>query len=149
VHPNKELYKKWQKDGHLKVLPGNVIDYRHITNDILKRNERLLILGIGYDPYKSIEFVNILSAAGAKNVIQPVKQTYGTFTSPVESFELAAKTAKISFNQNPIVWYCFGNAMMDEDRLGNKKPIKRSANEKIDATITNLMTFHLFNNYVR
>lgn len=149
VHPNKELYKKWQKDGHLKVLPGNVIDYRHITNDILKRNERLLILGIGYDPYKSIEFVNILSAAGAKNVIQPVKQTYGTFTSPVESFELAAKTKKISFNQNPIVWYCFGNAMMDEDRLGNKKPIKRSANEKIDATITNLMTFHLFNNYVR
>lgn len=149
VHPNKELYKKWQKDGHLKVLPGNVIDYRHITNDILKRNERLLILGIGYDPYKSIEFVNILSAAGAKNVIQPVKQTYGTFTSPVESFELAAKTGKISFNQNPIVWYCFGNAMMDEDRLGNKKPIKRSANEKIDPTITNLMTFHLFNNYVR
>lgn len=149
VHPNKELYKKWQKDGHLKVLPGNVIDYRHITNDILKRNERLLILGIGYDPYKSIEFVNILSAAGAKNVIQPVKQTYGTFTSPVESFELAAKTQKISFNRNPIVWYCFGNAMMDEDRLGNKKPIKRSANEKIDATITNLMTFHQFNNYVR
>lgn len=149
VHPNKELYKKWQKDGHLKVLPGNVIDYRHITNDILKRNERLLILGIGYDPYKSIEFVNILSAAGAKNVIQPVKQTYGTFTSPVESFELAAKTGKISFNQNPIVWYCFGNAMMDEDRLGNKKPIKRSANEKIDPTITNLMTFYLFNNYVR
>ena len=38
---------------------------------------------------------------------------------------------------------------MDEDRLGNKKPIKRSANEKIDVTITNLMTFHLFNNYVR
>lgn len=149
VHPNKELYKKWQKDGYLIVLPGNVIDYRHITNDILKRNERLLILGIGYDPYKSIEFVNILSAAGAKSVIQPVKQTYGTFTSPVESFELAAKTGKISFNKNPIVWYCFGNAMMDEDRLGNKKPIKRSANEKIDATITNLMTFHLFNNYVR
>ena len=149
THPNKELYKKWQKDGHLKVLPGNVIDYRYITNDILKRNEMLFILGVGYDPYKSMEFVNILSASGADKVIQPVKQTYGTFTSPVESFELAAKTQKISFNRNPIVWYCFGNAIMDEDRLGNKKPIKRSANEKIDATITNLMTFHLFNNYVR
>ncbi|MDL2230551.1 terminase large subunit [Alistipes sp. OttesenSCG-928-L06] len=148
-HPNKELYKKWQRDGHLKVLPGKVIDYRYITNDILQRNKKLLILGIGYDPYKSMEFVNILSAAGAKNVIQPVKQTYGTFTSPVESLELAVKTQKISFNQNPIVWYCFGNAMLDEDRLCNKKPIKRSENEKIDATITNLMTFHLFNNYTR
>lgn len=149
VHPNKELYKKWQNEGHLKVLPGNVIDYRYITNDILERNKKLLILGIGYDPYKSMEFVNTLSASGAKKVIQPVKQTYGTFTSPVESLELAVKLQKISFNNNPIVWYCFGNAVMDEDRLGNKKPIKRSVNEKIDAAITNLMTFHLFNNYVR
>ena len=151
VHPNKELYKKWKKDGHLKVTPGNVIDYRYITNDILARNQKLLILGLGYDPYKSMEFVNIFSASspGAGKVIQPVKQTYGTFTSPVESFELAAKQGQISFNQNPIVWYCFGNAVLDEDRLGNRKPIKRSSNEKIDATITNLMTFHLFNNYKR
>ena len=149
VHPNKELYRKWQKEGYLKVLRGNVIDYRCVADDILARNERLLILGIGYDPYKSMEFVNILSAAGAKNVIKPVRQTYGTFTSPVESFELAVKTGKISFNRNPIVWYCFGNAVMDEDRLCNKKPIKRSANEKIDCTVTNLMTFYLFNNYTR
>lgn len=149
VHPNKELYRKWQKDGHLKVLPGNVIDYRYITNDVLAMGKQVRILGIGYDPYRSMEFVNILSAAGGGEYIKPVKQTYGTFTSPVESFELAAKTKKISFNQNPIVWYCFGNAVLDEDRLGNKKPIKRSANEKIDATITNLMTFYQFNNYVR
>lgn len=149
VHPNKELYKKWEKEGHLQVLPGKVIDYRYIANAIIAKNKFLLILGIGYDPYKSIEFVNIISASGAKNVLTPVKQTYGAFTSPVESFEIAAKTAKISFNKNPIVWYCFGNAVMDEDRLGNKKPIKRSANEKIDPTITNLMSFHLFNNYVR
>lgn len=149
VHPNRELYKKWQRDGHLIVLPGNVIDYRYITNDILRRNKKLCILRIGYDPYKSMEFINILSAAGAAKAIQPVKQTYGTFTSPVESLELAVKKQNISFNQNPIVWYCFGNAMLDEDRLCNKKPIKRSANEKIDATITNLMTFYLFNNYER
>lgn len=149
VHPNKELYRKWEKEGHLKVLPGNVIDYRYITNDILARGKKVRILGVGYDPYRSMEFVNILSAAGGSKYINPVKQTYGTFTSPVESFELAAKTQKISFNQNPIVWYCFGNAVLDEDRLGNKKPIKRSANDKIDATITNLMTFYQFNNYVR
>lgn len=149
VHPNKELYRKWQRDGHLNVLPGNVIDYRHITDDILARNKKLHILRIGYDPYKSMEFVNILSAAGAKKSIQPVKQTYGTFTSPVESFELVAKEKKISFSPNPIVWYCFGNAVMDEDRLCNKKPIKKSANGKIDAAITNLMTFYLFNNYTR
>lgn len=152
VHPNKEIYQKWADEGHLIVIPGNVIDYGMIANDIIRRDKHLLIVNIGYDPYKSMEFVNLLSASigdTAANVVKPVKQTYGAFTSPVETFEYAVKTKTISFNQNPMVWYCFGNAMLDEDRLGNKKPIKRTANEKIDATITNLMTFYLFNNDVR
>ena len=152
VHPNKEIYQKWANEGYLIVIPGNVIDYGMIANDIIRRDKHLQIINIGYDPYKSMEFVNLLSASigdTAANVVKPVKQTYGAFTSPVETFEYAVKTKTISFNQNPIVWYCFGNAMLDEDRLGNKKPIKRTANEKIDATITNLMTFFLFNNDVR
>lgn len=151
-HPNKDIYQKWADEGHLILIPGNVIDYGLIANDIIRRDKHLLIVNIGYDPYKSMEFVNLLAASigdAAANVIKPVKQTYGTFTSPVETFEYAVKTKTISFNKNPMVWYCFGNAMLDEDRLGNKKPIKRTANEKIDATITNLMTFYLFNNDVR
>lgn len=146
-HPNRELYKKWIAAGYLKLCPGCVIDYKIIVNDILTRNKDLCILRVGYDPYRSIEFVNMLSAAGAKNILQPVKQTYGTFTSPVESFELAAKTGKVTFDNNPINWYCFGNAIMDEDRNENKKPVKRSQYEKIDGAITTLMTFWLFNNY--
>lgn len=148
-HPNEELYKKWTKDGHLRILPGSVIDYRAIVSDILKRNEYLGILAIGYDPYRSIEFINMLSAAGAAKVITPVKQTYATFTSPIESFEITMAMEKITFDPNPITAYCFGNALMDEDKNENRKPIKRSQNEKIDGVITNLMDFWLFNNVER
>lgn len=145
-HPNRELYEKWAKDGDLKLCKGNVIDYKLIVTDILARNKCVKILGIGYDPYRSAEFVNMLSASGAKKILIPVKQTYGTFTSPVESFELAVKRGKISFSKNPITYYCFGNAVLDEDRNENKKPIKKTHNLKIDGTITNLMTFYLYNN---
>lgn len=146
-HPNKELYKRWAKKGFLKLCPGSVIDYRMICNDILEADKYIRILGLGYDPYKSMEFVNLISASGAKNVVQPVKQTYGTFTSPVETFEMAAKTGQVTFNHNDINSYCFGNAVMDEDKLENRKPIKRTQTGKIDGVITALMTFHLFNNY--
>lgn len=149
THPNKELYKKWVNEGHLKTIKGNVIDYKLIANDIMKRGRNIKILKIGYDPYKAVEFVNTIIALGGKDNIEPVKQTYGTFTSPVESIEYAIKTSSITFNYNPIIWYCFGNAMIDEDRLGNRKPIKKNANDKIDCTITNTMNFHLFNNYKR
>lgn len=148
-HPNKELYKKWAKEGHLKVIKGNVIDYKLIANDIMKRGSQLKILKIGYDPYKAAEFVNTVIALGGKDNIEPVSQTYGAFTSPVETIEYAIKTSSINFNNNPIIWYCFGNALIDEDRLGNRKPIKKNANDKIDCTITNTMNFSLFNNYVR
>lgn len=145
-HPNRELYEKWAKDGHLKLCKGNVIDYKQIVADILARNKAVKILGIGYDPYRSAEFVNMLSASGAKKILTPVKQTYGTFTSPVESFELAVKRGLMSFSPNPITYYCFGNAVLDEDRNENKKPIKKTHNLKIDGAITNLMTFYLYNN---
>lgn len=148
-HPNKELYQKWVKEKHLKTIKGNVIDYKLIANDIMKRGANLKILKIGYDPYKAAEFVNTIIALGGKEHIEPVSQTYGSFTSPVESIEYAIKTSSITFNNNPIIWYCFGNAMIDEDRLGNRKPIKKATNDKIDCTITNTMNFHLFNNYPR
>lgn len=146
-HPNRELYRGWADAGYLQLCEGDIIDYQQITDDIFRRAGYLQILGIGYDPYKSAEFVNLLSAAAGGDYVTPIKQTYGTFTSPVESFELALYRKKITFDPNPITPYCFSNAVIDEDRLGNKKPIKRLHNLKIDSTITNLMTFHLYNNY--
>lgn len=147
-HPNRELYERWAADGYLRLCDGNVIDYRMIVNDINARNrENVRILNIGYDPYKSMEFVNMMGASGAKKVLQPIKQTYGTFTSPVESFEIAARTGRVTFNYNPINWYCFGNAVIDEDRLENRKPIKKSQNAKIDGAVTSVMTFYLYNNF--
>ena len=147
-HPNRELYERWAADGYLRLCDGNVIDYRMIVNDINARNrESIRILNIGYDPYKSMEFVNMRGASGAKKVLQPIKQTYGTFTSPVESFEIAARTGRVTFNYNPINWYCFGNAVIDEDRLENRKPIKKSQNAKIDGAVTSVMTFYLYNNF--
>lgn len=147
-HPNPELYERWAADGYLRLCDGNVIDYRMIVNDINALNrESVRILNIGYDPYKSMEFVNMMGASGAKKVLQPIKQTYGTFTSPVESFEIAARTGRVTFNYNPINWYCFGNAVIDEDRLENRKPIKKSQNAKIDGAVTSVMTFYLYNNF--
>lgn len=146
-HPNEELYRRWVDAGYLKLCKGDVIDYRMIVEDILTRNKTLLILQIGYDAYKSQECVNMLGAAGAMGVLKAVPQTYGNFSSPVESFEYAARTGKLKINNNPINFYCFGNAVLDTDRNENKKPIKRSQFRKIDGVITMLMTFWLFNNY--
>lgn len=154
-HPNKELYKIWVSAGFMKICPGAVISESMIVEDVLKRNKKLTILQIGYDPYKSQEVVNALGAAimasGTKpeKILRAVPQTYGAFTSPVETFEMAAKSMppKVALSMNPILPYCFGNCYLDEDRMCNKKPLKRKENLKIDGAIASLMTFWLYNNY--
>lgn len=148
-HPNEKLYRTWADKGFLILTKGDVIDYRVIVDYVLYLNQRVRILGIGYDPWKSQEVINMLAASGAGNVIKGVRQTYGTFTAPVESFEHGAKTGHIFINDNPINAYCFGNAVLDTDKLENCKPIKRKQTQKIDGVITMLMTLRLFIDYER
>lgn len=154
-HANRELYKVWVEAGWMKVCPGAVISQTMIVEDVLKRNRKVTILQIGYDAYKAQEVVNALSAAisaeggSPERILRAVPQTYGAFTSPVETFEMAAKgvPARVGLSMNPIWPYCFGNCYLDEDKMRNKKPLKRKENLKIDAAIAGLMTFWLYNNY--
>ena len=148
-HVNEKLYRVWVEKGFLILTPGDVIDYRTIVNYILKVNTYVRILRIGYDPWKSQEVINMLAASGAANVLSGVKQTYGTFTAPVESFEHGVKTGHIFINDNPINAYCFGNAVLDTDKLENCKPVKRKHSQKIDGVITKLMCMRLFIDYER
>lgn len=148
-HPNEKLYRVWAEKGYLILTDGDVIDYRRIVDYVLYINQHVRVLGIGYDPWKSQEVINMLAASGAGNVIKGVRQTYGVFTAPVESFEHGAKTGHVFINDNPINAYCFGNAVLDSDKLENCKPVKRKANQKIDGVITILMCMRLFIDYER
>lgn len=148
-HKNKELYKKWVKEGYLKVCGKKSIDYDMMANDVMEMSNYLCILQIGYDSYKADEFINMLGSLGGAKYLQAFSQTYGNFTSPVQTFEKCLLDDRLTLNANPINAFCFDNAVLDEDRLENKKPIKRSAAKKIDGVITALMTMGEFNNYVR
>lgn len=148
-HPNERLYRSWAAQGHLHLTGGKVIDYKAIVEYILSVNRTIAVRGIGYDPWKSQEIINMLASAGGRGVLQGVKQTYGNFTAPVESFEHACKTGHVVINDNPINAFCFGNAVLDEDNLGNVKPIKRAQYRKIDGLITMLMCLRLFLDWER
>ena len=143
-HINRDLYKKWIEQGYLKVLKGSTIDYEALAIDIYEHP--YVMKGLGYDPFKSKDFIKLFIAMGYEQYLYPVGQTYGSFTSPVESMEIAVFNNQITFDPNPITSYCFGNAIIDEDRMENRKPIKENPKDKIDGAITNVMGFWMMNN---
>ncbi len=150
-HPNEQLYRLWHGKGYLKFCKGQRIDTAMITEDILRRSKVVNIVRIGYDAYKAQELTSILKSVGARNVLTPFSQTYGSFNLPVESFEMLAWSdpAKIEFNDNPINVFCLENCVIDTDNLENKKPLKASQYRKIDGAITLLMTLGLLYTYER
>jgi phage terminase large subunit-like protein len=149
THRNKDLYQKWVKEGYLTICGKDAIDYDQIAGDVVSMSKKLNILQIGYDPYKSNEFVNMLGSMGNGKALVGVSQTYGNFTSPVQIFEYSLLHDRLTIDPNPINAYCFDNCILDKDRLENTKPIKRLANKKIDGVITELMTLRLFADYPR
>ena len=150
-HPNEQLYRLWNEKGYLRFCRGDKIDVKLIAEDILRRSKTVSIIRIGYDAYKSQELVSILSTVGARNVLQPYSQTYGSFNLPVESLEMLAYDSppRITLNDNPINVFCLTNCVIDEDHLENKKPLKASRYRKIDGAITLLMTLGQLYSYER
>lgn len=141
-HPNEQLYRAWVDAGHLNLCKGEKIDCRLIAQHIIKRAKTLHIVAIGYDAYKAQELRNILANTGGSETLHPYSQTNGSFNLPVESFESLVYDSppKIRLNDNPINSFCFGNCVIDEDGMGNKKPYKAAPNRKIDGAICVLMT---------
>ena len=150
-HRNKELYRTWANDGHLHICKGKLIDYAQICNDIIEHGKYLHIYKIGFDPNKSKEFQNIITAStpnGAK-YLYPYKQTYYYFTSPCIALKRSISEKHITFNPNPINAYCFDNCVLDIDRMDNCKPMKRGENLKIDGAITALMAQGMADSQIR
>ena len=150
-HYNEKLYRQWHSEGHLRYCEGAKIDVKQIAGDIIERSKLLNIIRIGYDAYKAQELVNILATLGGRQQLQAYSQTYGSFNLPVESFEMLAfdNPPKITLNSNPINIFCMTNAVIDEDRMENKKPMKASPSRKIDGVITMLMTLGLLYSFER
>lgn len=147
-HPNSEMYIRWAEQGLIHICGNEVIDYEQIGKDIIANSKYVNILSIGYDAYRNRELINYLKASGIK-CLRAWKQTYANFTSPVEAFEQAIYEGRIHIASNPIITWMLDNVAIDEDNLKNKKPIKKTANKKVDGVITILMSLGQFMEWKR
>jgi phage terminase large subunit-like protein len=150
-HPNAQLYRDWAEKGYLILLPGSAIDASKIADLILEENNTggIALTKIGFDPYKSADLVNRLTAyigKSATKILSPIKQPISNFTASVAKMNLLTDQERIVFDENPITPWCFSNAVLAEDNNGNCKPMKRTTDspQKIDGAITNLMCLNLF-----
>ena len=129
-------YRDWVRMGHLKVMPGNVVDYEYILRDILEQDKETQIQMLGYDSWNATQFAISATASGIP--MQQFSQSIGNFNRPTKELERLILSGRVVIDNNPITRYCFSNVELRSDHNGNTKPDKGSRLKKIDGVIAML-----------
>lgn len=140
--PLRRLYERWRDEGWLHVVPGAVFPTSLFLDRVAALGENLHMVAYGFDPYKSKQPVNDLSAwvlsegANPKECVIPVRQNFANYNSLVLEMDtlMRTKPALISFSKNPLWQWEFGNARIavSTDGMENRKVVKSSDAAKVD-----------------
>lgn len=133
---DKDKYRLWHQQGLLKVTPGNVTDYDYITQDIIRHNQHVTIVKVGYDKWNATQWAIDCTQLGMP--LEEYAQTIGNFNKPTRELErLVLQGTQIVLDNNAITRACFRNVTLKSDWNGNVKPVKGGDQtaKKIDGVI--------------
>ena len=85
----------------------------------------------GFDPYNAKEFVTRWEAENGPFGIEKVIQGAKTESVPLGELKILAEERALIFDQD-LMAFAMGNAVTLEDTNGNRKLLKKRAEEKID-----------------
>jgi len=126
-------YEEFIAEGSLHVLDGTVLDMMEVYDDLdlfIQTNE-YDVRCLGFDPYNAKEFVTRWEVENGSFGIEKVIQGSRTESVPLGELKILAEERKLIFDQE-LMSFAMGNAVTLEDTNGNRKLLKKRAEEKID-----------------
>lgn len=130
-------YRKWINEGHIRVTPGNVVDYAFIKEDILQLSRKYNIRSIAYDRWNSSQTVIDLQNEGM--TMHPFGQGYASMSTPTKAFEAGVLSRQVVHDGNPVLRWMLSNVAIARDPSGNIKPDKSKSSQKIDGISAAIM----------
>jgi phage terminase large subunit-like protein len=129
----RQKYQTFIEEGSLHVLEGTVLDMMEVYDDLeqfIDQNQ-YDVRCLGFDPYNAKEFVTRWEAENGPYGIEKVIQGAKTESVPLGELKIFAEERKLIFDQD-LMSFAMGNAVTLEDTNGNRKLLKKRAEEKID-----------------
>lgn len=126
-------YEEFISEGSLHILEGNVLDMTEVFDDLdaFIRDNELDVRCFGFDPYNAKEFVNRWELENGPFGIEKVIQGAKTESVPLGELKILAEQRALLFDQS-LMSFAMGNAVTMQDTNGNRKLLKKRAEEKID-----------------
>lgn len=126
-------YEDFTAEGSLQVLDGTVLDMMEVYEDLdaFIQQADYDVRCLGFDPYNAKEFVARWEAENGPFGIEKVIQGARTESVPLGELKILSEERKLIFDEE-LMSFAMGNAVTLEDTNGNRKLLKKRAEEKID-----------------
>lgn len=126
-------YDEFIQEGSLHVLDGTVLDMMEVYDDLdlFIQESQYDVRCLGFDPYNAKEFVTRWEAENGPFGIVKVPQGAKTESVPLGELKILSEERKLLFDQD-LMSFAMGNAVTLVDTNGNRKLMKKRAEEKID-----------------
>jgi phage terminase large subunit-like protein len=129
----REKYQEFIAEGSLHIMESTVLNMMEIYDDL---DEFIIaseydVRTLGYDPYSAKEFVDRWKVENGDYAIEKVIQGAKTESVPLGELKIYAERRELIFDQE-LMEFAMGNAITLEDTNGNRKLLKKRAEEKID-----------------
>jgi len=139
----KEQYQSWNRNGHLLVTPGEIIDYDFVRKQVIEDYKKFDVGLIGVDyAFQGVDFITKLGDKIGHSEKHP--KIIGTGNSapkvgPVcNEFERRLIGRKINHGGNPVLRFMADSVCVRENADGYKKPDKDKSQGKIDGIVAML-----------
>lgn len=136
-------YKEWAKDGLMTICDGNDNDLTLVADWIanLKNRFNIRVVKCGYDVRFAKDFVKRMDEYGIETEI--IQQNPAVMSSPMKLVEADLKSRLINYGNNPIDKWCFSNASMQVNNLGQVMCVKvnNQASHRIDGAVTTIILY--------
>jgi len=126
-------YEEFITEGSLQIMDGNVLDMMEVYEDLDSFTMAMEydVRAFGYDPYNAKEFVARWIQENGEYGVEKVIQGARTESVPLGELKILAGERALLFDQR-LMQFAMGNAVTLEDTNGNRKLLKKRAEEKID-----------------
>lgn len=132
-------YRLWEKQGLLRICPGNKVNKYHMLEWFKEMRDEfdIYIPWIGYDPWHVDDSLEeaYRNEFGRYSMIV-VRQGKLTLSSPMKELKADLEANRVVYNNNPIDKWCLSNMEVQSDINGNIQPIKgMDSRKRIDGGV--------------
>lgn len=145
LNDEKKDYYELERQGFVTVLENNVVDTKSVREYIWSIYEQYKIrpFKVGYDNWGAKDLVNDLKEDFGDDVPWCVRMNPETLNQPMKTLSADIRDGKVNCGNNPLSKWCLLNTAIFNDKIGRIMPTKKTAEKRIDATLTKIICYNL------